>query len=556
MSTLMRKFTILALGAAVILSGGISYGAEGGVLEKLKALGEKGLMTKVEDGPPPITKEEFERAKTIFFERCAGCHGTLRKGATGPNITNTNLKEMNHGTEIIRAFITNGTPSGMPTWGEYISKKDIDILTRFLQHDPPLPPEMSLAQMKKTWELTVPVDKRPTKPEHKLNWQNFFGVVLRDAGKVAIIDGDTKKLVSIVNTGYAVHILRASATGRYFYSIGRDGKATMIDLWMKKPDKVAEVKTCTEARSLDGSKYKGYEDDLAIIGCYWPPHFVILDGQTLEPKKVVSTRGYTYDTFEYHPEPRVAAIIASHHAPEWILNVKETGYIWFVDYSDILNLKVTQIEAELFLHDGGWDATKRYVMMAANMKDSMVIVDSKTKKLITVFKTGVKPHPGRGANWVDPKYGPVSATPHLGEDIVAVWGSDPEKHARYAWRVVRKLKTLGGGSLFIKTHPKSDNLWVDHPLHSDEKTRQSVCVFNKNDIEKEPKCWQVTDHGRAVHFSYNKAGNEVWISVWDKKGELLIYDDKTLKLKKKITGDWLVTPTGHFNLYNTMKDVY
>ena len=34
-------------------------------------------------GAPPMTKAEFTRAKQIYFERCAGCHGVLRKGATG-----------------------------------------------------------------------------------------------------------------------------------------------------------------------------------------------------------------------------------------------------------------------------------------------------------------------------------------------------------------------------------------------------------------------------------------------------------------------------------------
>ena len=32
---------------------------------------------------PPMTKAEFDRARQIYFERCAGCHGVLRKGATG-----------------------------------------------------------------------------------------------------------------------------------------------------------------------------------------------------------------------------------------------------------------------------------------------------------------------------------------------------------------------------------------------------------------------------------------------------------------------------------------
>ena len=50
--------------------------------------------------------------------------------------------------------------------------------------------------MKSKWKVHVPVDQRPSKPEHNLNWQNFIGVILRDAGKVAIIDGDTKEKIA------------------------------------------------------------------------------------------------------------------------------------------------------------------------------------------------------------------------------------------------------------------------------------------------------------------------------------------------------------------------
>lgn len=518
-----------------------------------------GFAYKV-NASPDLAPEELEKAKKIFFNRCAGCHGTLRKGATGPEITDKKLKEKNYDTNIITAFITNGTGGGMPSFSGDFSAEEINIMARFLQNPPPVPPEFPLEEMKESWRLIVPAAQRPKKPEHNKNWQNFFGIVLRDAGKVAILDGDSKEVISIVDTGFAVHILRSSASGRYFYSIGRDGKATMIDLWMAKPDKVAEVKTCNEARSIDSSKYKGkkgdFVDKLAIIGCYWPPHFVILDGQTLEPKKVVSTRSYTYDTGEYHPEPRVAAIISAHKEPEWIINVKESGYIWAIDYTDIKNLKITQIETERFMHDGGWDATKRYIQMAANMRNKMVIVDSVTKKQIAQIETGQKPHPGRGANWEDPEFGPVSATPHLGEATVVAWGSDPKGHPQHAWKVVRKVETLGGGSLFVKTHPKANHVWVDHTLNPDEKIKRSICAFEKHHPEEKPQCWQVADHGRVVHFEYNMAGNEVWVAVWDKVGELVIYDDKTLKEKSRIKGDWLVTPTGHFNVYNTMTDTY
>ena len=292
---------------------------------------------------------------------------------------------------------------------------------------------------------------------------------------------------------------------------------------------------------------------------YWPPSYVILDGQTLEPLKVVGTRGYTYDTNEYHPEPRVASIVASHHAPEWVLNVKEAGIILLVDYSKLSEGTITEtkIDAERFLHDGGWDKSKRYFLVAANMRDKVVVVDTKDRKRVAIVETGVKPHPGRGANFDDPKNGPVYATPHLGEPMVALIGTDPNgKYKANAWKVVRKLKTAGEGGLFVKTHPKSKNLWVDHTLAKSEDAYRSVSVFNINDLDAPPKVIKLSDRGRIVHIEYNKAGNEVWIALWDKKGEIIIFDDKTKKEKTRIKGDWLVTPTGHFNVYNTMTDTY
>ena len=82
---------------------------------------------------------------------------------------------------------------------------------------------------------------------------------------------------------------------------------------MKVPGPVAEIKIGMEARSIETSKFEGWEDKLAIAGAYWPPQYVIMDGDTLEPKKIVSTRGNIYDEQVYHPEPRVAAILASHY---------------------------------------------------------------------------------------------------------------------------------------------------------------------------------------------------------------------------------------------------
>ena len=514
--------------------------------------------------PPAMSEEDFEWAKQTFFERCAGCHGTLRKGATGPALTPD--KTLVQGTLALSSIIFNGTPRGMPDWGKqgFFTEEQTEIMAKFIQNDPPDPPEMSLEQMLASWKVFTPPEQRPDAPQTSRNWENYFVVTLRDAGQVAVIDGDSYEVVNTIDTGYAVHISRMSATGRYVYTIGRDGKLALIDLWMETPEKVAEVQLCYDARSVEVSKYSGeqgdFTDKYAIVGCYWPPHFVILDGQTLEPFKIVSTRSYTYDTEEYHPEPRVASILASHFKPEWIVNVKETGQVWLVNYSDPNNPQIKMIEAELFLHDGGWDSTKRYFMVAANQSNKIAVIDALEGKLTALVDTPALPHPGRGANWIDPEFGPVWSTSHLGDAFLTSIGTDPENHPENAWKVVRTTALPGAGSLFIKTHPNSQWVWVDMVLNPDESLQRSICVIAKANPDEVYKCWEISDYGRAVHLEYNMQGTEVWVSVWgfaDKPGqtgEIVIYNDETLEEIARIPD--LVTPTGKFNVYNTVHDIY
>ncbi|MFZ6747882.1 cytochrome D1 domain-containing protein [Undibacterium sp. Ren11W] len=567
---------LVALLAALPLAFGVAYAEDkkedkthGSAELKYQAggspLATQAMHQNINPKAPPMTKEEFELGKQIYFQRCAGCHGVLRKGATGkaltPEIT------LDKGTDYLKVFINYGSPAGMPNWGTSgeLTDKEVDLMARYIQQEPPVPPEFSLKDMLATWKEVIPVAKRPSKKMNSYNIANIFSTTLRDSGEVALIDGDTKKIINIVKTGYAVHISRTSASGRYLFVIGRDARINLIDLWMEKPDTVAEMKVGLEARSIETSKFKGFEDKYAIAGDYWPPQFVIMEGDTLKPLKIVSTRGMTVDN-EYHPEPRVASIVASHYRPEFVVNAKETGKIMLVDYKDINNLKMTTLDAAKFLHDGGLDSTGRYFLVAANASNKIAVVDTKEDKMAAIVDVGKTPHPGRGANFIHPKFGPVWATSHLGDESISMIGTDPVKHKAQAWKVVDTIKGQGGGSLFIKTHPKSKNLWVDTPLNPDAKMSQSVAVFDIDHFEKGYTVlpiaeWANLGEGakRIVQPEYNKAGDEVWFSVWsakDKESAIVVVDDKTRKLKAVIKDPKLITPTGKFNINNTQHDVY
>ena len=531
---------------------------------------------------PTMTAAEKETAKKIYFERCAGCHGVLRKGATGKNLEphwsmtdkegkTTEGGMLALGQSRLEKIIGYGTDGGMVNFDDILTKEELTLMAKYIQNTPDVPPEFSLKDQMDSWKVLVEVKDRPTKQLNKLNLKNVFSVTLRDTGEVALIDGDTKEIVNIVKTGYAVHISRLSASGRYVYVIGRDGRVSLIDLWMEKPAVVAEVKIAFDARSIDTSKFKGFEDKYAIAGGYWPPQYTIMEGDTLKPLKVVSTRGVTVDG-DYHPEPRVASIVSSFIKPEWVVNIKETGQILMVDYSDIENLKTTTIGSAKFLHDGGWDASKRYFLVAANASNKIAAVDTKSGKLAALVDVAKIPHPGRGANFTHPTFGPVWATGHLGADVVTLisTASDEGKNAKYKkynWTVVQEVKHVPG-NLFVKTHPKSKNLWADSAQNPDKDIAESVTVWKLNDLSKPFKVLHVAkDSGlpetkavkRAVHPEYSADGKEVWISLWGGKTDqsaIVVYDDATLTVKKVITDPKMITPTGKFNVYNTQHDIY
>jgi nitrite reductase (NO-forming)/hydroxylamine reductase len=509
-----------------------------------------------DDDGPKLSEEQFEHAKNLYFQRCAGCHGVLRKGATGKNLEPKNMRKK--GQKKLERILAFGTEGGMNNFDDIFTKEEIKMLATYIQMEPPIPPELSLAEMKKRWKTVVPPSDYPKKPMHGRNWQNFFLVILRDAGKLGVIDGDTKEVIAKVDTGYAVHVLKESSDGRFWYTMGRDGRMTKIDLWMNPPQVVAETQIAFDARDVAVSQFGKWKDKYVIGGSYWPPHFVILDAVTMEPLKVVSTRGVNVDG-EYVNESRVAAVYNTPNAPTWIVAAKELGQLWQVDYSDLDNLRIDVINSHKFLHDGFFDPTLRYFQIAANASDRIEIMDSVERKFVASIVTGKKPHPGPGANWDDPKCGHVAGTVHLGEGMITVWGNDPKTRPDAAWKICYKVETDGPG-LFIRTHPNSKYVWADQTKHPEPSVQQTVVVLDKKTREIVKKI-RVTEYPKAVavHSEFNKDGTEVWVSVWARgagdrsKGEIVVYDAETLEEKARIKG--LETPTGKFNVYNRMHHV-
>ena len=93
---------------------------------------------------PILDEKQMDEAKFIYYDRCSGCHGALRKGATGPNITAEKMKKKT--LEELKETIFEGTDAGMPGWGRTgeLTDEQSALMAKFMQLPAPVPPEMGL----------------------------------------------------------------------------------------------------------------------------------------------------------------------------------------------------------------------------------------------------------------------------------------------------------------------------------------------------------------------------------------------------------------------------
>jgi nitrite reductase (NO-forming) / hydroxylamine reductase len=526
-------------------------------------------------GVLPLNPTQFQKADSIYFQRCAGCHGSHRQGAIGPSLNSRTIHVK--GEAAIKEKIIHGSAKGMPAFGDSgeLPTADVDLITRYLFHEPSSPPAFGMAEAKQSWKNRVKVAHRPVHQENKLDLENMFTVTLRDTGEIALIDGESKKIVTIIKVGFSLHTARISGSGRYLYACSRNGTISLIDLFMKMPSLVSTVRVGWEAGSFETSKFHGYADKLAIAGVHAPNHYVLLQGETLEPLRIESICGMTHQSAQFHPHPQIVSIASSHYYPEFILTVKETGKLILTDYSNLLSLKTKHIQVASLLHKGGFDHSKRYFLVSANDTNEVAIIDVVEGRVEKVVPVGEQPHSGRGANFWHPKHGHVWATACLNDAQIFVISTEAKRlGVKERFGVVARLNGLEPGLFNLRAHPKSDHLYADYALSTDGTMSQCIAVFTISEMEQsksnaacQPRLLPIaqwaglseTDANRVVDPVFNRKGDEVWISVWnpkDSQSAIVVVDDKTLTLKQVIKDPRLATPTAKFNGYNTMHDIY
>jgi plastocyanin/DNA-binding beta-propeller fold protein YncE len=461
----------------------------------------------------------------VFRDSCGGCHGPHREGGTGPALIPERLTSDD---EFYFDTIKNGRPGTvMPAWGTLgLSDEEIWALVGYIRGEPPAEDvQWEMDQIAGSRQVLIPEDTLPDQPTHDGDLDNLMLVTEREARSIAVIDGDTFRLLGHIQASYRAHGYTFDPiSNRWAYNVGRDGWLFKIDLYTLQA--VTQVRVGLDSRGLaisDDGKY-------VIVGNYIPATAVILDARTLEPLKVIHTDSTDPDGNLVHSRVCITSDVSPTLAgPYFILGLKEAGQVWRIDWSqpDFPIAKVEDVGH--ILHDGflSPDNTRFYI---ASQKDNwMAVIDVKDWKLVDRISTGQTPHPGSGATWeVDGTvYG---ATVHAGEGRITIWDLANDQ-------IVAEIPT-GGPGLFLRTHENNPYVWADSVFAQqpnriyivDEKTFQLVHVIEEG--------------VQTLHPEFTADGKYVYVADW--QGNVVrVYDALTFEKVAEIGG--VTTPTGIFN---------
>ncbi|MGA1676134.1 MAG: cytochrome D1 domain-containing protein [Pseudomonadales bacterium] len=500
---------------------------------------------------PPLTTDEFARAQALYYGLCTGCHGVMREGTAGNPLTPDAMQA--RGTDYLRERIGFGVSTGMPAWGTdaRLEGDEIDLLARFLQHPVSEPPDMDLEQIRDSWRLRVSTRDRATTRPSDNYLRNLIVVTLHDVGQLAFIDSRSRRLIGTVDVCQSPHEVTVSASGRYLYAICRDGTLSQIDLWASPPARVASVRVGYEARAVAASAVPVLSDGAVLAGAYWPPQLVMLDGTTLEPLKLLSTRNTATPGHPYHPEPRVSDIVAMRDSRSFIASIRETGELAFVDYSRGPDTRVERVNTLRDLRAGHWAEDNRYLLIPADSQ-GIAVIDSETRAVVAEIPAPVL-GASSGTRYVHETLGPVWVTANMRGNELIVIGTDPQGHPLNAWKIAAQVPTVAAGSLFLSTHPAQPDLWLDAPLAHDPAVSGSLTVFSKHALEDGYDTlpvarWSGLETGprRALQPTFAAEGKEVWTLVWNPQNEpsaIVIIDAITRAPRATLTDPRLITPT-------------
>ena len=487
-------------------------------------------------------------AAGLYQQHCAGCHGEMRLGLTGPALLPGNLKRLK--PAAARRAIEQGLPATqMPAFGKQLDREKIDTLVSYIYSAPEQAPDWDAADIRASHRILQPALLEPgainLPPVYEADRLNLFLVVEAGDHHVSVLDGDSFERIHRFKSRYALHGgPKYSSDGRYVYFASRDGWITKFDMY--RLQKVAEVRAGINTRNAAVSA----DDRYVMVGNYLPHTLVVLDAHDLSLVKIIPATDRNGDKTS-----RISAVYSAPPRDSFIVALKDFEEVWEISYLDdpppVFNsyvhdyrmgeglaeqgrFPVRRIALDDYLDDFFFDQSYHHIIGASRSDRKGQVVNLLVGRKIATIDLDGMPHLGSGISWeLDGRR--VMASPNLRSNSVSI--IDMQN-----WQVIKKIDTLGPG-FFMRSHERSPYAWVDVFFGPD---RDAVHVIDKRTLEI-VKTLRPAPGKTSAHVEFTRDGRYALLSIWDHDGAIVVYDGQSLD---EITRIPMNKPVGKYNVYN------
>ncbi|NMT62136.1 nitrite reductase [Marinobacter orientalis] len=459
--------------------------------------------------------------EALYQQHCASCHGSDRLGGMGPALLPDNLSRLKKPQAV--DAIGDGRPATqMPAFAGILEPESITALADYIYRPPASTPTWGQAEILDSHLLPHPHGTLPDEPVYQADMMNLFLVVEIGDHHVTLLDGDEMEPIHRFASRYALHGgPKYSPDGRYVYFGSRDGWITKYDLYNLKV--VAEVRAGINMRNIAVSADGNY----VMAANYLPHTLVMFDATNLELMDIIPVENDAGDS------SRVSAVYAAPPRDSFIAALKDIPEAWEITVEDG-EPGIRRMQTDTWLDDFFFDPGYDHLIGAARDGKHGLVINLDTGKTVADLPLPGMPHLGSGITW-EHQGRRVMATPHFRTGAVSIIDMDN-------WEVIKTLETEGPG-FFMRSHENSRYAWVDVFFGPN---RDKVHVIDKQTLEI-VKTLQPAPGKVAAHVEFDRYGEKLLLSVWDKDGAVIVYDADTLEKEKRIP---MNKPSGKYNVWN------
>lgn len=452
----------------------------------------------------PALAAETPDAAAAYQERCASCHGERRYGGYAPPLLPDLLARRDDAA--LAALIRDGLPATqMPAFREVLDDATTKGLVALLRT--PVGPitwgkdEIARSRV----EIPAGVDRMP--PE--VRRENTILVVERDAGRIAVLDGDSLRELDRFDAGKVHGGPKFDAAFTKFVATTRDGTVTLYDLSRGRP--VARIKVAVNTRNLAISA----AGDRIVVANQLPASLVVLDGE-LRPLATLALDGQPSGVYALPGEDR------------FVLTLRDSPRMLFFSPRDLALRSVGLPEPfEDFAFVPG---TKQLVASSRGGK-RLVLWDLEKGAEAGSLSTEGLPHLF-SACFFEREGVQHAAFNHMGAAKLSIVRLD-------RFELVKEIALRGAG-YFARTHPGTPFLWVDT-------NTEAVQLLRKDTLELEAQVLVPAPGKIAMHTEFTERGDRALLSVWHADGAVVVYDSKSLAEVARLP---FAMPVGKYNAWN------